>query len=314
MSSDDEIVMEAVPGSDLSSPVQQASPNSIRGSKSKGSKRSGVGEFRGVEESIRVNSSQGSTGSHRRQSSDDIDHFTGNAARQRKSEALTAGHAPGSINHDSKPEVLESVEVPVPKKVARKAESPPLQGQFIAVDGTHRSFDMQGSPESPDELQGEKTIHPVVSSVLRSPRKEEDMRQRSSPSDIQPTQFTSRSNGRLKSRKQALFDAVYLRFQDRVWPRPGDKVVTIRVNPANGIVEIENADDPGNPEKIYIDQIVHVVQGDGTSRNVALQFERNGDFVNRMDIVLSSEEDKMGLCNALGKPVKEKDRYVTWHC
>lgn len=312
MSSDDEIVMEAVPGSDLSSPVQRASSNSIRCSRTKGPKRGGVGEFRGVEESIRVNSSQGSTGSHRRQSSDDIDHFTGNAARQRKSEA--AGHAPG-INRDSKPEVLESVEVPVPKKVARKAESPPLQGQFIAVDGTHRSSDMQESPESPDELQGEKTIHPVVSSVLRSPRKEkEDMRQRSSPSDIQPTQFTSGPNGRPKSRKQALFDAVYLRFQDRVRPRPGEKVVTIRVNPANGIVEIENADDPGNPEKIYIDQIAHVVQGDGISRNVALQFERNGDFFNRMDIVLSSEEDKTGLCNALGRPVKEKDRYVTCHC
>lgn len=324
MSSDDDIIEQVASSSAMSSPFQQralGSPDSNRLSNVKGRRRSddGVGEYRQVEQSVRAN-----PGREHRQSffsaSDCDERFTGMAASQRKAPALDTYHGQAvseGLNHNSRPEILESVEIPALKESTRGkrlAKSPLLQEQFIAADGTQRNSDMRDSP-SPDVLQGEKTVNASVSPVIRSPRKgggRSGVRLHSSPSDIQPTNFTTR-----KGNQKKLFEAVSVRAGAVKRMAPGGKAIPMVVDTTLNTIGVGgNNHDPESGEEISLRSIRLAVRGARPSRKVMLHM-RGGTSYPRMDIELSSEEDKESLCVVLRQKqieMQDKDRCAPPTC
>lgn len=313
-SDDDDVMVQVASSPDKSSSVQQrtlASPDSSRSNRAKGARQrfGDVGEYRQVEQSVRLDR-RGNPREWRRSFSsgnDSDERFTGIAASQRKSADLNTAIGQADAEggkRDKSPEILKSVEIPVPKGKDGLAESPPLQQQFIAADGTQRSSGMRDSA-SPDVLQGGKTVKPSVSPVTRSPRKGIGGRlgvlQRSSPSDIRPTNFVSRN-----STQKKMFEAASVRIGPAKRLASDGRTIRVVVDTTINALGVNGDDD----DRIPLNNIWLATRGDEDCRKVMLQLRsselRSSD---RIDIELSSEKEKDRFCSVLEqKGVKGQDK------
>lgn len=142
-----------------------------------------------------------------------------------------------------------------------------------------------------------------------------------SSSDIQPTVFLphdqkgNRSRNKRKGKHQRLFDASYVRLGSIHLPVSDEQVVEVRVDAANGKLEIAAS----NPDGLCLygvlfKRIVQVLRGDDPSCNVRLKLSAQAESLfDQVDMELSSEEQKNDICLLLeghGIRFQTKTRYV----
>lgn len=277
-----------------------------------------LGKHRYVEVNGAVNRSQESPGKARRYSSgDDVDEsFTEVATSQRKSSGEHVG--------GKKSEVFQSVEIQLPKDSARVNESKnqSLRDQFIATDGAQRNSDIKGrrrSSGSPDELQGDITVKHSLSPVVRGGKADVSgaagsPNRLSSPSDIQPTNFTSRRPDRKpKSGKEDhkhMFDAVLARVGQVERLSSDGETFEIRVDKTQ--IEVSGEDASTCAVKVPLMRFTQLIQGENPSSKVRLRMSKT-EMGDQMDIELSSPDEKSRFTSLLSQlvvGVQDKPRYV----
>lgn len=281
-----------------------------------------LGEHRYVERNNGVNRPQECPREPTRQrfssDGDTDERFTEIAASQRKS-SIEKDDA--RLDRDSKPEVIQSVEVQIPKGSARErggTKSPLLQTQFFASDGSQQNSDMKPSPRrrssgSPDELQGEATVKPSLSPVVRRGKGDVSSRaerwagspvRMSSPSDIQPTNFLPRRPNRSKAKSENedykhSLNAVLVRLGSHELLASGGGPLEVRID--NKYVEV--AEHSGRPKyifKVLLKKFTQVIQGEHPSYKVRLRM-RKTEFGDHMDIELSTQDEQRRFVSLLGE-------------
>ena len=272
-----------------------------------------LGEHRYVEADGRVNRSQGLGKSRRYSSSgEDADEtFTEVAASQRKSS--------GDHSGARKSEVFQSVEIPVPtgSAGAHDFKNQSLRDQFVATDGAQRNSDIKGrrrSSDSPDELQGEITVKHSPSPVIRGGKANVSGAagypgRLSSPSDIRPTDFTSRrANRKPKPGKEGhkhMFDAVLVRVGqvERLSSDGG----TFEICVDNTSVEVAGDGDSGCAVKVPLMRFTQLIQGENPSSKVRLRMSKT-EMGDHMDIEFSSSNEKTRFTSLLRQWVGIQDK------
>ncbi|OJJ32975.1 hypothetical protein ASPWEDRAFT_599768 [Aspergillus wentii DTO 134E9] len=324
--SEDDVMLQAGPPSEISSFFSPSpSRQSAKGKKAKGPGPSIAGEYRQVENNMRINRSQISPklgpNKQRRLISPDDESFTENAAKQRRSFASDQDVELldlNTFNHEPKHEVLQSVEIQKRKESTRDRDarkSPPLRNQFVASDGRRRNSDMY---ESPDELQGAVTVGPAPMTLDESRNKnvrgrteageraEPAAPQQSSPSDIQPTNFASspRQSKAKKNRKktnhgkgpqnQLLFEATLFRWGTFEQSSSDGKSVEVHINNLDGTIRLAGrAVDQGIPYR----RVTLIYQGQHPSCKIRLRLSKTEAEPGDIDIELSSRREQETLCS-----------------
>lgn len=322
---------------ELSPPSSQLSPCLSPGSnlystksKSRGRGARKLDEYRGVEDSVRVSHSprrRRHLGFSSGGSQDEL--FTESAARQRRSLTSNADpQSPDANNKADRPprrEVLESVEIPKTNESASatldRTSSYPRQS---AVSGkAHLS---SSTRESPDELQGEVTTHPVPKSLHEKHnhayRKTKDDTQpespvrKHSPTDIRPTTFTGSSRQVPRKPKNSHSDSsqwplhiLSLRFGPYKKSVAKEENVALHMN--RECIELgEDIIGPGKRTSILFRHIRQVVQGQDPSRKVRIRLSKSDDAPSDVvDIEFSTTQDKERLFQVLQDPhIKIQDR------
>ncbi|KAE8355756.1 hypothetical protein BDV28DRAFT_24081 [Aspergillus coremiiformis] len=321
--SDDDIMEQIPPDNSsiaeystrLSPPLSQHSEKMKL--RDRNSKRNRVDEYREVEKGIKPPRTPNRGSNKCPQWYPDTDfeeRFTENAAKERRAQASRVDPESTKmvwLDRAAKHKIVASVEIP---SYAQKEQlaSPTFRAQSIALDQRHPD----DSRDSPDELQGDATVQPAPMS-LRKDRQNEttiavpEVKERpgaigglSSPSDIQHTVFTGSSQGHRKSGKPRTaqtnrgtsavkdFYTTFVRFGQS--ERRSDDVFDIRVETTEPIIIF-----PWNGERISLQRLDKVLQGDRPSCKVRLKFSRKGGLDDGMDMEFSTPEEQETFCNLL---------------
>lgn len=272
-------------------------------------------EFRGVEESIKVDRSPRSTRrahrDRRRPSTDSYDeNFTSRATQQRRSLTNTQ-ESPRQVK-------IAAIEIPKGRSTTEKVLDDPEFGRQkrLSSTGTLRALERG---ESPDELQGEATTQPIPKYLNERqdyfrPKLQENltspMRKRS-PSDIQPTDVTGSSNQQSKKvkRNEKHSRNIYLglhslRFGSVSMRKSKEGTPLLHVS-QDKLELVENE------VEILLRHVRMVVQGTGTSRKVRLCL--SGLSAKDVDLEFMMAHDKKQLVERLRDmqiKVQDKDEYV----
>ncbi|KAE8411745.1 hypothetical protein BDV36DRAFT_305465 [Aspergillus pseudocaelatus] len=305
------------------------------------SKRNRVDEYRDVERGIKpprtpkrgsINYSQLSSDGYYEE------RFTEDAARERR--AMVSKVVPESTklawpDRAGKHEAIESVETHLrPSKEPQ--EGPDFYSPSVGMDQNHPD----NSRDSPDELQGGATVQPAPNTLNRSREKEitiamSEVKEHpgvvgrlASPSDIQPTVFTSSSQNHRKSDKRRkvpatpvkiavkCFYATFVRFG--LYEHRSSEAFEIAVETTESTESTETSITfPWNGQRTSLGRLDKVVQGKSPSRRVRLQFSRKGGLDNEMDMEFSTSEEQETLCTLLqrllhGQHVRLQYRRDDW--
>ncbi|KAE8392618.1 hypothetical protein BDV23DRAFT_52253 [Aspergillus alliaceus] len=321
--SDDDI-MEQLPPDNTSSAGHSTrlSPSlSQRSGKAKprdsSSKRNKVDEYRNVERSMRPprTPNQGSKKNHQLSSGGDHEERSSeNAVRERRALAFNVDPEQTKLawpDRAVKHEMIPSIEIP---------PYSPAEQQTGLISRTQQLTTNQkrpdGSRDSPDELQGDATVERAPVS-LRQYQEDEIMMSKSeaeerpstigrlsSPSDIQPTVFTSSSQRHRKSDKRRtapasreksavkIFYATFVRVGSS--ERRLSDAFEIGVETTEPIIIL-----PWNGKKLSLQRLDKVLQGNQPSCKVRLKFSRKGGLDDEMDIEFSTSEEQETFCNLL---------------
>lgn len=254
------------------------------------------------------------TNHHHRFSSDDDDlSFTRDAAKERqKGPAITTEDF--EFVSRKLPEQTPNLSVEIVKRPSifdnRATKSPPPRRTGKARASYSR--------ESPDELQGDVTVRPVPTS-LSNPRR--DPPNANTSSDIRPTVFISNEkpkrghkSKREKSSKKRhsesqRFKILYYRGTPWLLDDLGTETDQLVVDPASGEITIKIANS-GIIRSISLKTVLKVFVGDTSSRKVRLELSKVEGQDTKIDLELSSSEEKEGLCSLLEKlkvDVQEKE-------
>lgn len=282
-------------------------------------------EFRSVEDSIKIDRSPRQTRRSRHNSFTSADsrdeQFTATAAQQRRSLSNT--------KERPRKEVFGAIEIPKSKDTsARKASG---QSQLDRQKGTSSTGARRVSEgrESPDELQGDATTHPVPKFLDKehelAHRKFNESRvspgRKRSPSDIQPTEFaTSSHQGPKRAKRNHKSSGVSILSVLFVGYGPVNKRIVKGESAAIrlGQDKLELGEDlTGSDKKIEIPlRLVRMVQqGIEPSRRVRLILSRHSEAqdANNMDIEFLMALDKVKLVNVLQDmqtKIQNKEEYV----
>lgn len=283
-----------------------------------------LGEFRNVEDSIRIDRSPRQTRRSRHDSFASADshdeQFTATAAQQRRSLPNT--------KERPRHEVLGCIEIPKSKDIpTRKTSGQSRFDRQKGASSTGARRDSEGR-ESPDELQGDATTQPVpkfldekhelsrrkFNESLISPGRKR------SPSDIQPTEFASSSHQGSKRAKRnhkklgvSILSVLFVGYG------PVNKRIAKGESAAIRLSQdkLELGEDIAGSDKIEVPlRLVRMVQqGTEPSRRVRLILSRHSEAqdANNMDIEFLMALDKEKLVNVLQDmqtKVQNKEEYV----
>ncbi|RJE17611.1 Ulp1 protease family protein [Aspergillus sclerotialis] len=196
-----------------------------------------------------------------------------------------------------------------------------LRDQFIATDGAQRNPDIKGrrrSSDSPDELQGEITVKPSLSPVIRGGKADANTAagypdRLSSPSDIRPTDFTSRRSNRKsrpgKEHHKHMFDAVLVRVGQVERLSSDGGTFEICVN--NTSIEVAGDGDSGCAVQVPLTRFTQLIQGEKPSSKVRLRMSKT-EMGDQMDIELSSPDEKTRFTSLLRQWVGVQDKPSNW--
>lgn len=272
-------------------------------------------EFRGVEESIKVDRSPRSTRrAHRdrRPSTDSYDEqFTSRATQQRRS----------LNNTQERPRQVKIAAIEIPKSKSTTSEKVRDEPEFgrqkrLSSTGTRCVL---GRGESPDELQGEATTQPIPKYLSEKqdyfrPKLQENrtspMRKRSL-SDIKPTDFAGSSNQPSKKikRNEKRPRDIYLELHSLRFGsvnRRKSKEATLLLHVSQDKLELEEKE-----VEILLRHVRTVVQGTRASRKVRLCL--SGLSAKDVDLEFIMAHDKERLVERLRDmqiKVQDKDEYV----
>lgn len=270
-----------------------------------------LGEHRYIDRNNGVNwskdSPQKSNRQHYSSEGETDEQFTEIAANQRR---LSAGESDAALGRNLKPNVFQNVEILVPRGSVRErgeSQSTLLQKQFVESDGSQRNSEMKPSgrrsSDSPDELQGSPTVNPSPGRMIRRSKGDVSGAEWwpgssagvSSPSDIQPTNFTTRQSNRSKPKPRTedhehfQFDVVFVRVGLSSPLVASDGPLEIRVD--NKHIEVTEPTGHQSIVRVPLEKFIRLLQGENPSGKVRLQMCKTelGDW---MDIELSSQAEK----------------------
>jgi sentrin-specific protease 7 len=271
-----------------------------------------LNEFNDVERTIRM--SPGSRRFQIRQFSFDSpdEKFTEKAAQQRRNLMSAAGDQSSQVNGKPKGAgdalVMDRIEIGT-KKADKNRVAIPSNPTRPPVNGR----------ESPDELQGAITTHPMSKTSTEKPVKAGRQcriethplpTRKRSPSDIQPTEFSSPQDKKKAKRshqkpaKVSILQTSYFRMGSFSKSCTKDESAPIYVID-NGIQLCEDIPGPGpdSMPRIPFGEIRNILVGDGTSRKVRLSMARPYSDSNKiLDIEFWTPEEKDTLLNIPGLP------------
>ncbi|KAJ5647225.1 hypothetical protein N7490_003597 [Penicillium lividum] len=282
-------------------------------------------EFREVENVLRV--SYGSPRRQRRRENRQIsthspdERFTLHAAQQRHSIAVVM-ESPNSRPRTERParDILETIEEPVSDVRKTTIGDQAIQSPSAEKNGLKRKSDFR---ESSDELQGEVTTQPIPKHINQRhaqphlPTKERNVTpDLSSPTDIKPTDFSSkrRAKRKHKTSEGTQFGIIRLQFGNFATEKGlNGKTAAIYVDDEN--IKI-GEDIFGTAVTIPLRKVVKIIHGKDPSRKSRLVLSHGSSPIgNLVDIQFSDSEIKNQLSWIFKeKPVKmiEKERdYMT---
>ncbi|RDW93084.1 uncharacterized protein DSM5745_00406 [Aspergillus mulundensis] len=227
--------------------------------------------------------------------------FTIDAANQRRRESvLPSGDFDKASRKVPAQGSIMSVEIPKKLSVPNPAETPPPRHA-----GKSRA---SLSRDSPDELQGDVTVGPIPLTLNRPIR---DSQSEPLPSDIRPAVFTSQAksksrNKKAKAKKGLLapqnFKIIYYRGGGILAGDLGHKHGLLTVKPdSDEPGEITTVAGPGIIHSIPLRKILKVVVGESPSRKVRAELSKSGVDDTKIDIELSSSDQKNQLCSFLSE-------------
>ncbi|KAF7596564.1 hypothetical protein BBP40_000964 [Aspergillus hancockii] len=320
--SDDDIMEQIAPdSSSMAGYSSRLSPSESQfsgkmKSRDTGPKRHSHNEFRGVESNVRPPRTPKRVSQKVPRWSSDGDNeerFTMNAAQERRTLTSIVDSKSSKLDRSDqapKHETFKSVDVH-PPSIEGQSTSPTLQAQSVATNWRNRS-DLR---ESSDELQGDATVEPLFTLPEKGRRKDTtraiseakmqpgDVGRLSSPSDIQHTIFTSSSQGRKHDKRKAaqatrgksaikIFNVTFIRFGAS--ERRSNDAFQLHVETTDLTAIL-----PWNGEKISLERITKVIQGERPSCKVRLKFSRKGGLDDEMDTEFSTVEEQETFCNLL---------------
>ena len=233
---------------------------------------------------------------------ENIEAFTREAReeRMRSQHAWHGGNGP-SKGWQSKKQYMTAVEIPVQKsnKSTGETHSSTMDNKLHSTNGQSHNDTPR---ESPDELQGARTVPDVWRQA-----EARYSRSRSSPNDIRPTDFSPASsrraqNGRQKAdirkkqQSRLIFSIRFIRFDDQTLDRPlelvldedsGHFFVKLRDHQLsrnfdfNRINSIIFSDDPGNKKM----RLRYPGSQATTNYNVDIEFSNDKDYCSFKTIV-----------------------------
>ncbi|KAJ5919982.1 hypothetical protein N7454_009817 [Penicillium verhagenii] len=247
--------------------------------------------------------SEDSVGSQSRQlalSSPD-ERFTAQATQQRRSKS--GASEPSAKSGTAKParSILDSIDVPIPKKGKLAARIQSIQSSSVKRNGIVPSSDS----ESSDELQGEVTTQPVPKKLNDRQNQTRLSFDRSSPTDIVPTRFAG-SNRKAK-RKHNISNSDIVRLSimrlqfGSVNVKSGAKGKSAYIYLVDQKLEIgDDISGTGEHIEIPLNKVVRIHLGKDPSRKLRLYLSKGvlpmGD---KVDIEFSDTSNKNRLAQIL---------------
>ena len=293
----------------LSSPLQNLRP------KHKGAAGLSqyLDEYKEVERNVRISPSARRTQISQFSFSDSHDEkFTEKAAQQRRDMTNAADARLSQVNGKPKGagegRFMDRIEIGTKKSnkdrsaVSSNASRPPVNGR-----------------ESPDELQGDITTHPMPKSLTEKPIKAarqsrieihpQSVTRKRSPSDIQPTDFSSPPQDKKKAKrshqkpaKKSILQASYYRIGSFSKTCTRDEFAPIHIVDI-GLQLREDLLGPDNVLLIHFEKITNILVGEGTSRKVRLSMmgARN-DSNERFDVEFWTQDEKSAMLKIVQSP------------
>jgi hypothetical protein len=276
-----------------------------------------LSEFKNVERTIRMPSN---SRSHRKFAFADLpeEKFTENAAQQRRDLMKNAGSRLTQVTQvNGKPKgagdglVMDRIEIGTKKVDKNRVTIPSNPARLPNPTGPPAN-----GRESPDELQGDATTHPMPKTLTGKPVKSGRQSRieihpspprKRSPSDIQPTIFSSSPQDKKKAKRSHQKPAKKLILQASYF-RMGSLNKTCSEDESAAIYLVDNElqlrdEIPGSGPvlKISFDEIRNIHVGDGTSRKVRLSIAgAHGGKNKKFDIELGTPKEKHTLLKILG--------------
>ncbi|KAL4903404.1 hypothetical protein BDW74DRAFT_179821 [Aspergillus multicolor] len=225
--------------------------------------------------------------------------FTIDAAKQRRRESILPSRefekASGEVPAQGS---ISSVELPNEPPARNTAETP--RPGYAGKSPPSITWD------SPDELQGDVTVGPVPSTLNRVTR---DSQSEPLPSDIKPTVFSTQAkskpkNKKLKAKKGLVpplsFEIIYYRgggfLADDLEHEHG--YLTVKPD-SHEHGEITTFVPSGFTHSIALQKVLKVVVGESPSRKVRAELSKSGAEDNKIDLELSTSDEKNQLCSFL---------------
>ncbi|PYH42684.1 SUMO protease ULP2 [Aspergillus saccharolyticus JOP 1030-1] len=266
----------------------------------------------------------------------DDDHeerFTRNTAKDRRRRASSEDDGnswkTGGADRPSKPQVLQGVEITSSKDHHVGNHAVVISPRRNNMTSPTMTRGHSESPESPDELQvtdqkrrSKEMMKKGENEKPFSPVREQ---RRSSPADIQPTVFTpSKTKRGLKAKKQkatanpvalspSSFGVVYARFGLIEQQAPHGKEVELVLDSVRGGILLRNKTDPAGCFDLPLHKVTKAIEGAPPSCKVRLVLSKMEGSDQKIDLELSSVEEREQFCNGLKRQnIDPVQRPVDW--